>query len=292
MSDAVIPEVLHLAAFADGPGGGNLAGVVLDAMELSDEQMLEVARDVGYSETAFVTTALDAKRSASIRYFSPGAEVPFCGHATVATAVALAEKYGPGTFSLATQAGEIVLQTTPSEHGMTASFTSLEPSVTEIAPTVLTRLLDLLGLDAEQLHPGFPAKLAFAGNTHPMIVVRDRADLDSFTFDAQGLRTLMDEQGWAGTVTVMWVDKDGDHVPVSLEIESRNLFPVGNIREDPATGSAAASTGAYLRSIGAVRTPASLVIRQGRHVGRPCILHASVPAQGGITVTGTATQVA
>ncbi|WP_449374579.1 PhzF family phenazine biosynthesis protein [Arthrobacter psychrolactophilus] len=93
MTGNTFPEVLHLAAFADGPGGGNMAGVVLDAAGLSDEQMQQCARELGYSETAFVTTVLDVNRGARIRYFSPGAEVPFCGHATVATAVALAEKY-------------------------------------------------------------------------------------------------------------------------------------------------------------------------------------------------------
>ncbi len=71
MTDTTFPEVLHLAAFADGPGGGNMAGVVLEASGLSDQQMLRTARELGYSETAFVTTALDANRGARIRYFSP-----------------------------------------------------------------------------------------------------------------------------------------------------------------------------------------------------------------------------
>ena len=31
-----------------------------------------------------------------MRYFGPLAEVPFCGHATIATAVAFAERHGPG----------------------------------------------------------------------------------------------------------------------------------------------------------------------------------------------------
>ncbi|WP_425862602.1 PhzF family phenazine biosynthesis protein [Arthrobacter sp. TWP1-1] len=286
MTGTAFPEVLHLAAFADGPGGGNMAGVVLEAAGLSDEQMLRTARELGYSETAFVTTALDANRGARIRYFSPGAEVPFCGHATVATAVALAEKYGPGAFSLLTSAGEIVLETTESAQGMTASFTSVEPAVTEISPPVLERLLALLSLDANQLHPDYPAKLAFAGNTHPVIVVHEKEAFDGFDFDAPGLRILMDEQGWAGTVTVLWVASTEP-----MELEARNLFPVGEIREDPATGSAAASTGAYLRTLKAVQTPSTLVIRQGQHVGRSCILHVSIPAEGGITVTGTATHV-
>lgn len=289
MTDTAFLEVLHLAAFADGPGGGNLAGVVLDAAGLGDDHMQQRARELGYSETAFVTTAVGSDRTARIRYFSPGAEVPFCGHATVATAVALAEKYGPGAFSLDTNAGRIVLQTRESAQGMTASFTSVEPVVTELPPEVLARLLVLLGLTAADLDPQYPAQQSFTGNTHPILTLRTKADLDGFVFDPEQLRALMDEQGWAGTVTVMWIA--GTTGSGAVEIESRNLFPVGEITEDPATGSAAASTGAYLRTIGAVVAPATLVIRQGRHVGRPCILHVSIPTAGGITVTGTATHV-
>ena len=87
-------EILRYAAFSDRPESGNPAGVVLDAAELSDERMLAIAAEVGYSETAFLTGG--EGKGYDIRYFSPLAEVPFCGHATVATAVALAERVGDG----------------------------------------------------------------------------------------------------------------------------------------------------------------------------------------------------
>ncbi len=271
-----------MAAFADGPGGGNMAGVVLDAAGLDDAQMQEIAKDLGYSETAFVTSPLDAGRRARIRYFSPGAEVPFCGHATMATAVALAEKFGAGPFRLDTPVGEIVLATAPSERGFEASFTSVEPRVTEFEPSVLRRLLELLSLDSGALHPEYPPRLSFTGNTHPILVLGRDSDFEAFGFDAHAMRELMDEQGWAGTVTVL-------RVMGPTEFEARNLFPVGSIREDPATGSAAASLGAYLRALGAVDTPAKVLIHQGRHLGRPSILRVFIPASGGITVSGTAT---
>jgi PhzF family phenazine biosynthesis protein len=97
----------------------------------------------------------------------------------------------------------------------------------------------------------------------------------------------MDEQGWAGTITVIHaqgVDGSGSSV-----VEARNLFPVGALTEDPATGSAAASLGGYLRALDLIAPPARVVVRQGRHVGRPSLLVVDVPVDGGITVTGTAT---
>ncbi len=93
---APVPEVLRYAAFTGDPRGGNPAGVVLDAAGLGDAQMLAIAADVGYSETAFITARGPQSDELVVRYFSPLAEVPFCGHATIATAVAWADRHGHG----------------------------------------------------------------------------------------------------------------------------------------------------------------------------------------------------
>jgi PhzF family phenazine biosynthesis protein len=90
MADA--PEILRYSAFAATPEGGNPAGVVLDAAHLDDASMQRIAAEVGYSETAFVVGRDAETRTFRVRFWSPAAEVPFCGHATVATAVALAER--------------------------------------------------------------------------------------------------------------------------------------------------------------------------------------------------------
>jgi PhzF family phenazine biosynthesis protein len=93
-TNAPRPEVLRYTAFSSVPNGGNPAGVVLDAAALDDSDMLAIAAELGYSESAFLTAPPQGLggqegRAYGIRYFSPKAEVPFCGHATVATAVAL-----------------------------------------------------------------------------------------------------------------------------------------------------------------------------------------------------------
>jgi Phenazine biosynthesis-like protein len=67
----VSAHVLRYAAFTDDPGGGNPAGVVLDARGLDEAQMLQVAREVGYSETAFLRPCRGAVGEYDVRYFSP-----------------------------------------------------------------------------------------------------------------------------------------------------------------------------------------------------------------------------
>jgi len=277
------PDVLHLLAFAAEPGGGNPAGVVLDATGLDQARMQQIATDLAYPETAFVTER-DGRR-ARVRYFSPGAEVPFCGHATIATAVALAEAEGAGDFVFDTAAGEIALETTCDADGrMTAGFTSVDPVQSDLEPEVGRRLLGILNLSESDLDERLPLAQSFAGNTHPVVAVASSERFDSFGFDPAALRALMDERGWAGTVTVVHAKS-----PDAEVFEARNLFPVGDITEDPATGSAAASLGAYLRDRVGRPAPFSFTVLQGRHVGRPSKLRVDVPATGGVRVRGTAT---
>lgn len=272
------PVVQRWAAFSSDPAGGNPAGVVLGADELEDVRMQQIAAAVGYAETAFVS---GTGRGRGIRYFSPVAEVPFCGHATVATAVALAETEGDGVFTFATPVGEVAIATR-SEAGLrTASFTSVEPYVEPLGDQALDAVLSLIGAQRSDLDAAHPPMLAFAGNRHPLVVLADARLFDTFAFDAAAARTLMDAEGWPATIIVLRDLGQGSW-------GARNIFPVGTLIEDPATGAAAAATGAYLRATGAVRPPARIVIEQGRHVGRPSLLTVDVPETGGISVSGTA----
>lgn len=280
------PEVLRYAAFSTTPDGGNPAGLVLDARHLDEAGMLAVAAAVGYAETAFVTEqGVDGDpRRSRVRYFSPIAEVPFCGHATIALAVALSVRDGAGSFAFDTPVGPVVIETTGKGGDVTASFTAVEPQLAEFDDAVLAELVGLLGLGQGDLDPSYPPRIAYSGNWHPVLFLADRTLFDSFGFDPKSVRRLMDTQGWAATVAVLHRTADG-------EFEARNLFPVGAIKEDPATGAAAAAVGGYLRILGLVEPPSRVLIHQGRHVGRPGVLTVDIPAAGGIMVSGTAVRI-
>lgn len=279
MSD---PEILRYSAFSSDPAGGNPAGVVLDAGRLDAADMQRIAAEVDFAETAFVI-AQRADGALGIRYFSPVAEVPFCGHATVATAVALAERgHADGdTIVFATAVGDIRIEVERSADGVRAAFTSVEPAVRELPDGDRDAILGLLSLTTADLDRALPPRLSDAGNPHPILVLADARPFDTFTFDPDRVRALMDDRGWPATITV--ARRLG-----SDRFAARNLFPVGRITEDPATGSAAAALGAYLRSLDAVAVPGRITIAQGAHVGRPGRLRVDIPARGGIRVSGAA----
>ena len=269
------------AAFSTTPTGGNPAGVVLDAFGIDEATMQAVAAQVGYSETAFITEA--TSESLRIRYFSPLVEVPFCGHATIATAVAYATRHGVGHLLLETNSGSVSVDTTIGGDGLTAAtLISVPPQVRQISESDLVALREALHWPADDLDPALPPRVSFAGAWHPVIAAATRARLADLDYDFDELATIMRANDWA-TINLIWRES-------TTVFHARNPFPPGGVYEDPATGAAAAAVGAYLRHEGLVATPATLTIHQGTDMGRPSVIRVEVPEDHtrGIGVSGTA----
>ena len=195
-------EILRYTAFPAGDPGGNPAGVVLDAHGMTDEEMLAIAAEVGFSETAFLFPSAptgeltEGASEAAVRYFSPRAEVPFCGHATIAAAVAHAERHGAGRLDLVTRGGLVPVQTR-SERRSAGGHTDQRRSVgPPIEAGVLTGALAALGWSRDLLDDSLPPSVAFAGNHHPVLAVSSRQVLADLDYDYDALAALMDEHDW------------------------------------------------------------------------------------------------
>ncbi|WP_042365768.1 PhzF family phenazine biosynthesis isomerase [Streptacidiphilus neutrinimicus] len=276
------PDVLRYTAFSAEPSGGNQAGVVLDARALDGDAMLAVAAEVGYSESAFVTERDDVARRFRIRYFSPLAEVDFCGHATVATAVALAERIGAGPLVFATNAGEITLDTGKDATGAVRATLTSVPTRTRPATDVeLDQALTALRWSRAELDPSLPPHVAFGGVEHLVLGASTRERLRALDYDFDGLAEVMRRHGWT-TLQLVWRENEELY-------HARDPFPIGGVVEDAATGAAAAAFGGYLRELGALPAAGTFTIRQGEDMGRPSTLTVtSVPDTGRIRVSGTA----
>ena len=273
-------EILRYTAFSSDPAGGNPAGVVLDATGASDAELLAVAAKVGFSETAFVVGGSD--RAPDVRYFSPLAEVPFCGHATIALAVAHADRYGPGRLALATKAGPVEVTTTGSDGRLTATLVSVPPRTVPLADADRRALLATLRWDERDLDPTLPVRVAYAGAWHPVVAAATRERLVELDYDFDALGALMAHHDWT-TIDLVWRESPS-------VVHARNPFPPGGVVEDPATGAAAAAFGGYLRELRLVDVPATVIVHQGADLGRPSLLRIDIPDDptSGIAVTGTA----
>jgi PhzF family phenazine biosynthesis protein len=275
-----------LAAFTTDPAGGNPAGVWIgDALPPPDE-MQRLAAAVGYSESAFLAPDGSGEPGRlRVRYFSPAKEIDFCGHATIAAGVALAERGWPVNLSLTTNDGTVELDVAHDDAGRyRATLTSIAPWVREPPDGLVDRLLELLDWRRDELDPTLPPAIAFAGVRHPILAVRELATLDRMRYAFEPMRTLMLEHDLT-TLQLIWRESP-------TRFRARDPFAAGGVVEDPATGAAAAALGAYLRQRGEITAPATFEVVQGVEMGRPSLLTVSIaPGEAGIRVSGTAVSI-
>lgn len=268
----------YLSAFTTDPSGGNPAGVWVGDTLPEPDRMQHIAAEVGFSETAFVVPSTGSNRT--IRYFSPEAEVSFCGHATIATGVVLGEDSGEGTYQLMTSVGIVPVTVHKRDGIYEASLTSVEPEDMPAPSAIVNEALSVLRWTHDDLdYSVLPAK-AYAGAWHLILAVIDANRLANLDYDFEALKALMLQENLT-TLQLIWRESP-------TVFHARNPFPVGGIVEDPATGAAAAALGGYLRSAKLVAAPTTILIRQGEAMGRPSQLIVDIPAEGGIVVTGRA----
>ncbi|UYG08333.1 PhzF family phenazine biosynthesis protein [Halomonas sp. M4R1S46] len=268
----------RLSAFTRDPRGGNPAGVWLGETLPDPGTMRRIAAEVGYSETAFLAPRHGETRQ--VRYYSPEAEVSFCGHATVAAGVLLGRLEGAGTYRLVTSVGEVPVTVEQDGDDWRASLVSVAPAVRSAAPELVEAALASLGWQAHELDPALPPAQAYAGAWHLVLAVASKSRLDELHYDFPALKALMQREHLT-TLQLVWRES-------ASRFHARDPFPVGGVVEDPATGAAAAALGGYLRAAGSIDTPTRLTILQGEAMGRPSRLEVTVPSSGGIVVTGTA----
>lgn len=273
------PDSLYrLSAFTTRPDGGNPAGVWIGDALPPPEAMLRIAKEVGYSETAFIAPAEGQRRR--VRYYSPEAEVSFCGHATIASGVKLGELNGEGEYIFETVPGEVAVSVRTVDGRPEASLTSVATRYKAAPPDLRRKVLATLSWRQSEIDASIPPALAFAGAWHFVIAAKTADRLAHLAYDFEALKQLMLEADLT-TVQLVWRERDD-------LFHARNPFPVGGVVEDPATGAAAAALGGYLRDAGLISAPAEFLIRQGEAMGRPSRLKVRVPPEGGIVVSGNA----
>ncbi|MCE1254503.1 MAG: PhzF family phenazine biosynthesis protein [Anaerolineae bacterium] len=258
------------------PSGGNPAGVWIGAALPEVNVMQQIAAEVGYSETAFLCPS--GERAYTIRYYSPEIEVPFCGHATIATGILLGQLNGPADYSLHSSVGLISLNVSVPDGRVKAALTSVEPAFEPASAGLVQAALACLRWPAADLDRSIAPARAFAGAWHLVLAVSSFERLAALDYDFEALKELMFKNNLT-TLQLIWRESE-------TLFHARNPFPVGGVVEDPATGAAAAALGGYLRLAGLVQTPFAFTILQGESMGRPSRLSVNVPVSGGIVVAG------
>lgn len=271
-------HIQKIAAFSDGPTGGNPAGVVLAAAFPPDAEMQRIAAEVGFSETVFAVALGEGWR---VRYFSPENEVAFCGHATIALGAALALQHGDGVFALALNHAQITVEGRRENATVQAALQS-PPTRSQPAPAALVdAALALFGYTADHLDPRIPPALAHGGADHLVLALTTRSALAAMHYNLDAGRTLMRS---AGLTTIVLVFAES-----AQRLHTRNAFAGGGVLEDPATGAATAALAGYLRDI-AWPHGGRIDVVQGEDMGMRSLLRAELSDTPGssVRVSGTA----
>ncbi|GAB3470496.1 PhzF family phenazine biosynthesis protein [Massilia terrae] len=271
-------DILRIAAFADGGVGGNPAGVWLGEALPPAALMQRLAAEVGFSETVFAAPQGEGWRA---RYFSPEAEVPFCGHATIALGAALARRFGDGIYPLTLNQASITVEGRREGEGLQAALQA-PPTRSAPAPEALVdAALSLFGYTRAGLDPRIPPALAHAGADHMVLALASRELLAAMRYELDAGRRLMHAHG---VVTVVLAWAESPH-----RFHTRNPFAAGGVYEDPATGAGTAALAGYLRDLGWPHGGRIEVV-QGEDMGMRSRLFAGIPAAPGssIRVSGAA----
>jgi trans-2,3-dihydro-3-hydroxyanthranilate isomerase len=248
-----------LDVFTDRPLSGNGLAVVHDADPVGDDTMLAFARETRLSETSFVQSASERGADYRNRIWMMQGELPFAGHPSLGTAVAVARARGDRevTYTQQTRAG---LQPIEVEVGDRVARASMLQEPASFGDEVdAEAVLRALGLDAGDAVPDLPPQVVGTGLAQIVVPVGEAAALDRVAPDAPSLRPLL---AGAGCVCAYLAFIDADREAAS----ARSFFVDGGaVMEDPATGSAAGPLMAYASArTGATR----LAIDQGVAMGR------------------------
>ncbi|PHR69923.1 MAG: PhzF family phenazine biosynthesis protein [Arcobacter sp.] len=256
-------KVERIAAFSYKNSGGNPAGVHFSDEMLSEKEMLLIAKDVNYSETAFLVKVGDSFR---IRYFSPETEIAFCGHATIASGSFIGEKFGLGTYELILNGGSIQIEVSQNEGENYTSISSLKTHSKDVDKEYINKIIDGFSFNKEDLNEKYPIRIAFSGNNHLIIFLKDKTKMQEMQYDFESIKVLMEKENIV-TISILYEENENLY-------HSRNAFAYGGVIEDPATGSAAIALGEYLRDTG-FKKSGDIEILQGFDMKQPSQLFVS-----------------
>jgi len=260
-------------SFTTVPFRGNPAGVVLDAEGMTVAEMLAVAAELKNSETAFVFPADGPDHDVRVRFFTPTAEVPTCGHATVGAHFARAAEYGLPSGSLVQKTGTGLLQRVDihraADTGRVRIGMHQGPAEfgAELDGPQIDRMLAALGVKPADLVDAGPVQIVSTGHSKVLVELRDRSVIDGLAPDQARLAALSREVGSNGWF--VFTRATGD---VELLSWARMFAPAIGIAEDPVTGNGHGPLGAYLVRYGLVPAPdgrLEFTGRQGAAIGRP-----------------------
>lgn len=267
--------------FTDRRYAGNPLAVVLEAGDLTADEMQAIAREIHFSETTFVCSTEPVAGTWPVRIFTPEKELPFAGHPTLGTAAVIAQVYGTGPeVTLALGVGSV-----PVQQDDAGAWWMTQPVPTfgdTVDPATVAQVLGVAegdlraDLSAQVVSTGLPFLIV------PVQTVETVQNLDLRRMDRALQVDVAARTGATGVLAFACGALEPAH-----HLHARVFVDSVGVPEDPATGSACGCLAAYVakhRVLG--EGPVRAVVEQGYEIGRPSQLSIAVDTthQGGLRV--------
>lgn len=245
-------DVYVTSAFSKDNQGGNKAGVVLGRPDMTYPKKMEIAKRLGYSETAFVTDS--DKADFKLQYFTPTEEVPLCGHATIAvfSTLKLLDMLDKPDCTIETEAG--ILNIHIKEDGLVLMEQNRPAYHKVLNPDIFTGCIEKEFIDHR-----FPIQIVSTGLNDIMLPVDSAEHLERLSPDLKMIAGLSRENEAVG-VHAFTLSKKSDVTAIC-----RNFAPLYGIDEESATGTANCALACYLFRY--YKQQSQYIFEQGHNMG-------------------------
>ncbi len=252
---------------------GNSLAVFFDGRGLSDTEMQSIAKEMNLSETTFILprdAGIERERGVRVRIFTVQEELPFAGHPTLGTAFALRGETGAQQITLELNVGKVPvrfeearfedarLQDTPGQP-MFGEMTQVDPVFgMQHDREAVARVT---GLSVEDFDPSLPIETVSTGLAYTVTPLKSLAVIQKLRIDLTPATEYLERTGGKFLYFVA-----RETVDPAARLHARMLFYNG---EDPATGSAAGCTAAWMVAHGVAQPDERVLIEQGLEMRRP-----------------------
>jgi trans-2,3-dihydro-3-hydroxyanthranilate isomerase len=253
---------LKLDVFTSQALSGNQLAVILDARGLNDQEMQAVAREMNLSETTFILPgdATESKNGVRVRIFTVTEELPFAGHPTLGTAFAVRGSTGAKEIALGLNVGRVPVsfEDSPGKPAF-GEMTQMDPKFGHVHDR--EAVVRAAGLRDGDVDPSLPIQTVSTGLPFTVVPLRGLEIMRQLQVDQKHSAEYLEKFGgkFFYFVTRETVDK-------TARLHARMLFYNG---EDPATGSAAGCTAAWMVAHGVAKPDEHVLIEQGIEMQRP-----------------------
>lgn len=281
-------EVYHYDAFTTKPGKGNPAGIILNSEKLTTRAMQAIAKSIGFNECAFTLSSDVA--DVRIRYFTPGHETPLCGHATMASIVALIEQkklIPKDSYTIETLAGILSIHVKENASYYQIYMEHAAPKFAEFKGSKKA-LANALNIAENEIDARYPIVYGNTGQWTLCIPITHIESFEKMKPNTQAFPNILKEMPKASVHPFCFSAFSSD-----ADMHARHFSsPYSGTIEDPVTGTGSGVMGAYYATFVEPdrKENYSLTVEQGQELKKDgrVIVHVQHQDDLKIAITGTA----